>query len=106
MMAKIIIPFLIISLISIAGCGNQDEELIFICKQELDAAYISLGKPAGRDKATLEKIRKEAQLQISAIALSGKEGLSIATAVAEDHILILIGENLEMNTRVEWRPPN
>jgi len=90
---------------SITGCSNPDEELVFICKQELDAAYISLGKPAGRDKATLEKIRKEAQPQISAVALSGKEGLSIATAVVEDHILILIGENMEMNTRAEWHPP-
>lgn len=105
-MAKIIIPFLIIGLMSITGCANQDEDLIFICKQELDSAYIRLGKPTGRDKATLEKIRKEAQSQISAVALAGKEGLSIATAVKEDHVLILIGTNFDMNTRAEWRPPN
>lgn len=105
-MSKLIIPFLIFGLFFISGCGNQDEDLVFVCKQELDSAYLRLGKPVGQDKATLEKIRKEAQSQISAVALAGKEGLSIATAVADDHILILIGTNFDMRTQAEWRPPN
>ena len=104
-MSKVIPPFLIISLFFITGCANQDDDLVFVCKQELDSAYLRLGKPAGRDKATLEQIRKESQPQISAVALAGKEGLSIATAVKEDHILILIGTNFDMRTQAEWRPP-
>ena len=105
-MSKLIIPFLIFGLFCISGCGNQDKDLVFICKQELDAAYLRLGKPAGRDKATLEKIRKESQPQITKLTFAGKEGLSIATSVVDDHILILIGTNFDMRTQAEWRPPN
>jgi hypothetical protein len=103
-MFKVILPILVIGLLFTTGCANQDEYLIAACKQELDQAYLRVGKPPGRDFETLSKIQKESEGEIFKL-IFGKDGLSISTNVLKDHILVIISRDGEVSSRVEWRPP-
>lgn len=90
--------------LSLLACANQDEYLIAACKQELDQAYLRVGKPSTRDFDTLVKIQKESENEILKL-ISGQNGVSISSNVLNDHILLSIARDGEVSSRVEWRPP-
>lgn len=95
---------LLLSLFILTGCNKQDEHLIAACQQELDQAYLRVGKLTTRDFETLTKIQKEANGEIFKM-IQGQEGVSISTNVLKDHILIIISRNGEVTSRTEWRAP-
>ena len=103
-MYKIIIPFFVLSFLLSAGCANQDEHLIAACKQELDQAYLRVGKPTTKDIETMTKIQKESSSEITKLVFS-EEGLSIAASALQDHILVVIFRGNKESSRIEWRPP-
>jgi len=90
--------------LGLLACANQDEYLIAACKQELDQAYLRVGKPSTRDFDTLAKIQKESENEILKI-ISGQNGVSVSSNVLQDHILVSIARDGEVTSRVEWRPP-
>ena len=103
-MHRIVIPSFILTFLLLAGCVNQDEHLIAACKQELDQAYLRVGKPASKDIETMTKIQKESSSEITKLAFS-EDGLSIAASALKDHILIVIFRGNKESSRIEWRPP-
>ena len=90
--------------LGLIACTHQDEHLVYACKQELDHAYLRIGKPTERDFETLTKIQKESNDEIFKL-IYGQDGLSISTNVLKDHILVIISRDGEVSSRTEWRPP-
>jgi len=102
---KVIYPVLVLVFLFLSACANEDEYLIAACMQELDQAYLRVGKPTGSDFETLSKIQKEGNDEIFKLVY-GQDGLSISTNVLKDHILVIISRGGEVSSRVEWRPPS
>lgn len=103
-MHKLLFILLLCSFLVISACANQDEHLIAGSMQELDQAYLRVGKPSGRDFETLVKIQKESNDEIFKL-VAGQNGLAISTNVLQDHILVIITRDGEVSSRTEWRPP-
>lgn len=103
-MNKIIIPILVLGIVLLASCANQDEHLIAATKQELDQAYLRAGKPTGKSFDSLVKVAEEGNDQIFKL-IYGMDGVGISSNVMSDHILVIITRDGKESSQIEWQPP-